>query len=96
MEDNQRLTSSNKLFDYISAGLAVISPNLPGLSETLNEYNVGLQYEAGNTQMFAEQIEFLSNNKQTLINYKKNSIECSNKSLFWENDYQHVLTLLQK
>ena len=59
-EDNQKLTSSNKLFDYINAGLAVIASDLPGLNETVREYGVGLSFEPGNVEQLAVCIDTLA------------------------------------
>ena len=93
-EDNQRLTSSNKLFDYINAGLAVISPDIPGLNETLDEFNVGLKYEAGNVQALSAAIDFLATDPVQLNRFKKASKEAAAASLYWEADYDPLIRYL--
>ncbi len=89
-EENQLLTSSNKLFDYIHAGLAVISPNLPGLNETILDNDLGITYETGNPNALAEAIDYLVNNKKLLEEYKAKSSILAKSELFWENDYEKV------
>ncbi|MCC6690617.1 MAG: glycosyltransferase [Bacteroidia bacterium] len=89
-EDNQMLTSSNKLFDYINAGLAVVSPALPGLSETLNEFNVGLTYKTGDPVDLAACIDKLASGREVLNEFRKNSREVAKQQLYWENDYNEV------
>jgi len=89
-EDNQRLTSSNKLFDYINAGLAVIASDLPGINETVKEYNLGLSFEPGNVDQLAACIDELASDPVKLKQYKSRAAEISERELFWENDFQHV------
>lgn len=89
-EDNQKLTSSNKLFDYINAGLAVIVPDLVGLTETVIHYKSGLIYEPGNTHALALCIDKLANNRQMLSDLKTNAVEVSAKELSWEHDFSPV------
>ncbi len=89
-QDNQRLTSSNKLFEYIYAGLAVLSPDLPGLSETIREYGVGLLYKQGDSRDLAGKIDALNTDRVLLKKYKGFSLNAARTELFWENDYRHV------
>lgn len=92
-EDNQRLTSSNKLFDYLHAGLAVISADTPGLAETVDEYSVGLLYQPGNAQELSNKIDKLAADRVKLNTFKENS-KLAAKELFWESDYSDVIQVL--
>lgn len=89
-EENQQLTSSNKLFEYIAAGMAVIMPNLSGLAETVNEYRNGVLYEQGNDGNLANAIDWLNANRDLLNQYQQASINASKDELFWEHDMQPV------
>ena len=89
-QDNQRLTSSNKLFEYIYAGLAILSPDIPGLTETIKEYGVGLLYKQGDSRDLAEKIDALNTDRVLLNKYKEVSLEAGRTELYWENDYRHV------
>jgi glycosyltransferase involved in cell wall biosynthesis len=95
-QDNQRLTSSNKLFEYINAGLAVLVPDLPGLAETINEYGVGLLYKQGDSKGLAERIDALNQDRPSLAAYKAASVKAAGTELFWENDYARVWEGMQK
>jgi len=53
---NHEYTVSNKLFDYMMAGLAVIVPDLDGLTRTVRYAKSGLIFKAGSPQSLAEQI----------------------------------------
>lgn len=89
VEENQLYTSSNKLFEYINAGLAVMGPNVPGIAETLNMYDVGLLYEPGNPQDLASKIDKVISSGE-LPGFKENAATVSENELFWEADYQAV------
>jgi len=92
-EENQQLTSSNKLFEYIAAGMAVIMPNLPGLVETVKEYKNGILYQQGNAQDLANAIDQLNNNRNLLQQYQNASLKASHNELFWEHE---LLPVFQK
>lgn len=92
-EDNQRLTSSNKLFDYVHAGLAVISADTLGLAETVNEYSIGLLYEPGNAKELSIKIDELAKDRIRLNEFKELS-RIAAKELFWESDYTEVIKVL--
>lgn len=89
-EDNQRLTSSNKLFDYLNAGLAVITSDLPGLNETVKDMSLGLSYQAGNINELAAAIDKLAEDRHLLNELKERSLKASQQELFWEKDYDNV------
>lgn len=89
-EDNQLLTSSNKLFDYINAGLAVIASDLPGLNETVKELNIGVTYSPGDIDALANAIDGLVNAPETLAVFKRQSDKVSKEELYWEFDYEPV------
>ena len=95
-EDNQLLTNSNKLFDYINAGLAVILPDLPGLTETTDRFNVGLIYHSGNSIELAEKIDWMNTHRSELKEFQHNSTKAAIEELYWEFDYEKVWTELTK
>ncbi len=71
--DGFKDTISNKIVQYFSAGLPVIS-SLDGLSkELLNKYDSGLTYEEGNPESCERAINFLISNDDKRIEMGKNS-----------------------
>jgi glycosyltransferase involved in cell wall biosynthesis len=86
-EENQLLTSSNKMFDYIHAGLPVIGPDLPGISETVKGLNTGLLYESGNAKNLAEKIDSLFFNKKLYSTISANNFSKAKTELTWEADF---------
>ena len=89
-EENQILTSSNKLFEYIHAGLCTVVPSLPGIKETIDEYKTGLLYASGNFTELASILDYLNLERGELNRFKANSLRVS-KDLIWKNDYDSVL-----
>lgn len=89
-DDNQKLTSANKLFYYIAAGLAVVAPNLPGIEETIEVHNVGLIYENGNPKDLADKLNSLYNDPTNLYKLKLNAHKTFKDELNWENDYMSI------
>jgi len=88
-ELNQQYTSSNKLFDFICAGLAVVAPDISGLNETLVEYSNGLTYTPNSIKDLIKKLDFLYQNRQNLYELKEKSIAASSKC-YWESEYSNV------
>lgn len=93
-QENQLLTSSNKLFEFICAGLATIVPDLPGLKETIVELGTGVLFKPGNYMELADIIDGLNKNKPLLVQYKKAS-KAAASYLSWENDYDEVFKAMK-
>lgn len=89
LEENQKLTSSNKLFDYIQTGLAVVASDMPGLVETIEEYGVGEIYPAGDAVALAAILDQLHADIGLLKKYREHS-EKASPELIWSNDFQKV------
>lgn len=77
---NQRMTVSNKLFDYMMAGLAVVVSDLPGISSVVKEAKSGLIFASGNSDSLAEQIMFLYNDSALLKKCSLNATIYANTS----------------
>jgi glycosyltransferase involved in cell wall biosynthesis len=94
-EENQLLTSSNKLFEYIAAGLCTIVPDLPGLKETITEYETGVLYKSGDFVELGSLIDELNLNREKLNEFKKNSFNAA-AELYWEKDFEQVWKEIEK
>lgn len=70
---NHLFSSPNKLFEYMSAGLAVICSDLPVLREVVTEADCGLLYEAGNVEALAEAMRRLAADRGLLARFKANA-----------------------
>lgn len=70
---NHELTVSNKMFDYMMAGLAVISSDLPGLSEVVQLSQGGLLFKPGSASDLLSQILRLHQDPQLLETLRTNA-----------------------
>jgi len=92
-EENQLFTSSNKLFEFIAAGLAIIMSDVPGLRETSEEYESYDLYSPGNIDELALRIESLVANRDRLREMMKTSQKLSESEIVWNNDFKQILAL---
>jgi glycosyltransferase involved in cell wall biosynthesis len=70
---NQRLTVSNKIFDYLTAGLAVVSSDLPGLSAVVSASGAGMVHRAGDPRDLADNIRRLHEDRDLLRRLQDNA-----------------------
>jgi hypothetical protein len=70
---NHELTISNKLFDYMMAGLAVVVSDCPSLREFVLRCNSGLVFEAGSPESLARQIHQLREQPELFAEFSSNA-----------------------
>ena len=75
---------ANKLYDYLEAGLPILS-SLPGENEELlKKYNCGLTYAAGDPEDFRRKLNQLITNKKLLKRMKTNAVRLFNSNFRME------------
>lgn len=84
----------NKLFEYIMAGLPVISSDLPQMKKIVEEYKTGYVLQMKSSDELKVVLEKLINSPEELAALKKNSLEAA-KILNWENEYKKLSNLLE-
>ncbi|MFK7958693.1 MAG: glycosyltransferase [Lysobacterales bacterium] len=89
LDRNNRLSSSNKLFDYIHAGLAVLASDTPGIMETLETYPIGLSYAMNEPDDLAQVLRRLDDDRKALWAMRRESLQVRH-SLVWPEDYDSV------
>lgn len=62
---NQRLTASNKIFDFMMAGLPVVASDVDGLREVVESSGGGLLYSAGQPDALANVVRELCSSQET-------------------------------
>jgi glycosyltransferase involved in cell wall biosynthesis len=70
---NFLFSAPNKLFEYMMAGLAVVSSDLPVLREVVSTANCGLLYPAGDVQGLVGVLRRLVEDHALLAMYKENA-----------------------
>ncbi len=92
---NYRLSLPNKLFDYISAGIPVITGSLPEIKKIVESYNCGIIISEISPDEISRAIIKLHANPDLLNSLKQNSVKASG-SLIWENEKEKVKLFYSK
>jgi glycogen synthase len=75
---NAELSSPNKLFEYLMAGLAVVAPRLPGL-EWIESERLGLLFEPGSAADAGRALERLAEDPELLEELRTNASRAANE-----------------
>ena len=89
---NHFSTDSNKLFEYMMAGLPVVASSLPEIRKLVNEHELGLLVEPGNISELASAICCLVGNDDLRHKFQKNAAIAS-LYLNWDEQERALLTL---
>ncbi|WP_287123970.1 glycosyltransferase family 4 protein [Chromohalobacter sp.] len=91
---NHFTTDSNKLFEYVIAGLPVVASDMPEIRKVVRQHELGLLIEPGNTKALAEAIQALVNDPAKRATFAENAREAA-QTLNWE-DQEHLLVSLYR
>lgn len=59
---NHMVSSPNKLFEYMAAGMAVIASDIPMWKEIIEKYECGICVDPQNVEQICDAILFMKNN----------------------------------
>jgi len=94
---NRQFTITNKLFQYLQAGLAVIATDTSGQREILSKHpEIGQLILNNDAIALADAINTLIENPQKLAATKKAALSVAQDSLNWENQEDSILRLFTK
>lgn len=85
-------TLSNKLFEYLNAGLPVILTNIPEHKLLNDKYKFGILIDNISPENIARAVRLLHNDKTLYESLKFNAIETS-KILNWENEVNKLILI---
>jgi glycosyltransferase involved in cell wall biosynthesis len=88
-------TIPNKLFDYMAAGLAVVSSNAAPPTRIINETGAGLVFDSGNAVSLADALFKLQDVNVRLQHGAAGRAAVQSK-YNWENDVDCMLAMLEK
>jgi glycosyltransferase involved in cell wall biosynthesis len=91
---NHFSTDSNKLFEYIIAGLPIVASNLPEIRKVVREHHLGLLVQPGSTDELVAALNKLVMDSTLCKHYHLNSLRAA-KQLNWE-EQEHRLVELYK
>jgi glycosyltransferase involved in cell wall biosynthesis len=82
---NYQYSLPNKLFDYIAAGIPVMTSPLIELKKIVEGYKVGICIESHEPEQIAETIRRAFDDADRYVLWKKNAVKAA-KKLCWENE----------
>lgn len=89
---NNYYCSPNKLYEYIQAGLGIISINLPEPKNIIEKYGNGVLFDSYDPKEIANVINTLK--IENIIKFKKNSI-AAKEDLCWENEEKKLFSIYE-
>lgn len=92
---NYRFSLPNKLFDYINAGIPVLSSNLIEIRNIIETYNIGEILQNHQPKDIAQHINKMLADKLKMLEYKKNTHIAANE-LCWENEEKELIDVYKK
>ena len=92
---NYRFSLPNKLFDYIQAGVPIVSSHLTEIERIITHYDIGTFIENHNPKTIADTIKNALNDEKKLAEWKNNLIFAA-QELCWENEEGVLLTIYGK
>jgi len=92
---NHFTTDSNKLFEYVVAGLPVVASDLPEIGKVVKQHDLGLLVKPGDTGALSEALNTLVERPDLRASYSENALRAAN-TLNWEEQEQGLLELYSK
>jgi len=90
---NVRMSLPNKLFEYLMAGLPVLSSQLPAIAEVINTYDVGQIVSSLVPAEIAAAINAMLEDQAALERMHHNALEAAQHELSWEKEQRKLLRL---
>ncbi|MDX2189584.1 MAG: hypothetical protein SFY32_06955 [Bacteroidota bacterium] len=94
---NRDICLTNKIFTYLSSGLAIIATETQAQLQFFKTHSqVGKTYPIGNIQILSEIIMYYYSNLEGLKKAKQASITLANNELNWEKEKYKLIELVNK
>lgn len=94
LSDNYRFSLPNKLFDYIQAGIPILSSELIELKKIITKYEIGCFVKTVSPEEIAKNINFLIANPDILNVYKTNCIRAAENEN-WELEKMKLVRFIE-
>lgn len=95
---NHELTTSNKLYDYLMAGLVVVCSQLPGLARVVSESNAGVCFKPGDPDDLAKTINRLISDPERMntlaTNARQYALSYANRDVVFERFRESLVSVL--
>jgi glycosyltransferase involved in cell wall biosynthesis len=93
---NVRMFLPNKLFEYIMAGVPVLTSALPAVVELVQAYGLGEVVSELTPQAIARTINGMFARPETLATMRQNALQAASSDLHWEKEQENLLQLYQQ
>jgi glycosyltransferase involved in cell wall biosynthesis len=91
-----KLCLPNKLFEYLMAGLPVLTTPLEAIVELVHRYDVGRVVPSLEPETIGKAINAMLADTQALQRMRANALEASATDLRWEHERQQLVTLYKR
>ncbi|KGM46066.1 glycosyltransferase [Neobacillus niacini] len=92
---NHYSASSNKLFEYMMAGVPVVACDFPEIKKVVDQEQTGITVDSHNPMEIADAVNKILSNPRLREKYSKNSFAARN-SYNWEEEKQEFLNVYSK
>ena len=86
----------NKLFEYMAAGLAILTNNLPEIAAIVNQYQIGTIYNCDDPIILAQAIDELVSDCLRLEQYRQQAWQVYQEHFTWKKHQQVLLDVYSK
>ena len=93
---NTEYALPNKFFEYMMAGLAIVSSDLAEMRALTQKHEIGVLLKDNTPMSIAETINHLISSKEKLIKFRKNAYKCAKEEFFWEKEERRLFEFYQK
>lgn len=84
----------NKLFDYVHAGIPVLSTEAVEIKSIITQFNIGTFVHNLNPEEMAKKVMEISEDKEKYYLWKRNTVTAS-KDLNWENEEKILINFME-
>jgi glycosyltransferase involved in cell wall biosynthesis len=91
-----KLCLPNKFFEYLMAGLPVLTSPLEAIVEIVQRYEVGRVVSSLEAESIGKAINDLLADAQALEQMRANALRAAERELHWERESQRLITLYQQ
>jgi glycosyltransferase involved in cell wall biosynthesis len=92
---NIRMTLPNKFFEYLMAGLPVLSSSIEAIAELIEAYDVGQVVTSLTPKDVGAAINSLFKDRSSLARMRRNALEATRNEFNWQRESQKLLDLYQ-
>jgi glycosyltransferase involved in cell wall biosynthesis len=94
---NRDLCLTNKIFEYMTAGMAIIATQTSAQQWLMQSHpRAGLLFREGDTDALARHIATLADDRALLLAYKQAAAEAGSTVCSWENQQKMLVNLVEK